>query len=325
MEKHNMSNDNNKVSKVPVFWSTILLGLIVAAVFLAAIISFQVQENERALVITMGKITAEKGPGLHLRLPPPVQEIVRYDIRQRCFNGIAGSQEEIMTSDAKNVVVGIYTIYKIDDLKKFKNAAKNINAAEEYLGIRMQSAKGAVIGKYKFDQMINTDPKKMKLTEIEKEMFDMIAPDVMERYGLKVYKVGIRTINVPDKITSAIVQSMKEERKTAAARDRERGKTEAEKIKTDANTKKRAAITNAEAEAKRIMAEGDAKAAEYLKVFSENPELAAFIRKMESLKRILGTKTTLVLDTNTTPFDFFKLQLGSLKETSKVPAGKSGK
>ena len=176
----------------------------------------------------------------------------------------------------------------------------------------MQSAKGAVIGKYTFDQMVNTDPKKMKLDDIEKEMFNMIAPDVQERYGLKVSKVGIRSITVPDKISGAIIQSMKEERKTAAARDRERGKSEAEKIKTQANMKKRTVLTNAEAEAKRIMAEGDAKAAEYLKVFNENPELAAFLRKLESLKRILASKTTLVLDTNTTPFDFFNQKIGSL-------------
>ena len=302
----------NTTSKVPVFWSTILLGVIVGAVFLIAIFSFQVQENERALVITMGKITAEKGPGLHLCLPPPVQEIAKYDIRKRTFSGIAGSLEEIMTADAKNVVVGIYVIYQIEDLRKFKNAAKSLNSAEEYLGIRMQSAKGAVIGKYTFDQMVNTDPGKMKLDAIEKEMFNMIAPDVQERYGLKVSKVGIRSITVPDKISGAIIQSMKEERKTAAARDRERGKSEAEKIKTQANMKKRTVLTNAEAEAKRIMAEGDAKAAEYLKVFNENPELAAFLRKLESLKRILASKTTLVLDTNTTPFDFFNQKIGSL-------------
>ena len=61
------TNSSEKVAKVPVYWSTILLGLIVAAIFLVAIFSYQVQETERALVITWGKITGEQGPGLHLR------------------------------------------------------------------------------------------------------------------------------------------------------------------------------------------------------------------------------------------------------------------
>lgn len=93
-----------KVSKVPVYWSTILLGLIVAAVFLMAIFTYQVQENERALVITVGKISGERGPGLHLRWPLPIQEIVKYDIRQRCFDGTVGNLEETMTADEKNVI-----------------------------------------------------------------------------------------------------------------------------------------------------------------------------------------------------------------------------
>ena len=104
-----------KVSKVPVYWSTILLGLIVAAVFLMAIFTYQVQENERALVITVGKISGERGPGLHLRWPLPIQEIVKYDIRQRCFDGTVGNLEETMTADEKNVIVGIYTIYSIKE------------------------------------------------------------------------------------------------------------------------------------------------------------------------------------------------------------------
>ena len=293
-----------KVSKVPVYWSTILLGLIVAAVFLMAIFTYQVQENERALVITVGKISGERGPGLHLRWPLPIQEIVKYDIRQRCFDGTVGNLEETMTADEKNVIVGIYTIYSIKDLSKFKNAAKSLASAEEYLSNRMRTAKGAIVGKYRFDQMINTDPKKMKLSQMEEDMYKLIAPDVMERYGIEVVKVGIRTISVPEKISG----------ETAAVRVKQRGNVEAENIKTKANQMKREEITKAEAKAKELMAAGDAKAAEFYSVFNKNPELAAFLRKLDSLKRILGTKTTLILDTEATPFDIFKIKVGSLEQ-----------
>jgi len=313
-------NDSEKVAKVPVYWSTILLGLIVAAIFLVAIFSFQVQETERALVITWGKITGECGPGLHLRWPLPIQEIVKYDIRERCFEGNTGNLEETMTQDEKNVIIGIYTIYSIKDLKQFKNAAKSLEAAEEYLSNRMRTVKGAVIGQFRFDQMINTDPKKMKLTEIEKAMFDQIAPDVKARYGLEVVKVGIRTISVPAKISGAITERMKKERETAASIDKQKGKVEAEKIKTDANQKKREVITQAEAEAKKLMAQGDAEAAREYAVFSQNPELAAYLRKLDSLKRIVKTKTTLVLGTDSAPFDLFNMKVGELQQKAARPA-----
>ncbi|OQA82650.1 MAG: Modulator of FtsH protease HflC [Lentisphaerae bacterium ADurb.Bin242] len=308
------TNRSEKAVKVPVYWSTILLGLIVAAIFLIAIFSYQVQETERALVITMGKITGERGPGLHLRLPLPIQEVVKYDIRQRCFDGNTGALEETMTQDEKNVIVGIYAIYSIKDLARFKNAAKSLEAAEEYLSNRMRTVKGAVIGKYRFDQMINIDPKKMMLHEIETDMFKQIAPDVMARYGLEVVKVGVRTISVPAKISAAITERMKKERETAASIDKQKGKVEAEEIKTLANEKKREAITNAEATAKKLMAEGDAEAAMHFAVFNKNPELAAFLRKLESLKRIVGTKTTLVLGTDSVPFDIFTMKVGTLEQ-----------
>jgi len=274
-------------------------------------------------VITMGKITGEQGPGLHLRLPLPIQEIAKYDIRERCFEGNTGNLEETMTKDEKNVIVGIYTIYSIKDLRQFKNAAKSLEAAEEYLSNRMRTVKGAVIGQFRFDQMINTDPKKMKLNEIEQAMFKQIAPDVKARYGLQVVKVGIRTISVPSKISTAIAERMKKERETAASIDKQKGKVEAEKIKTDANQKKREEITKAEAQAKKLMAEGDADAAREYAVFSQNPELAAFLRKLDSLKRIVKTKTTLVLGTDSAPFDLFRMNVGELQQ--KAPAKTAAK
>lgn len=310
-------NSSEKVAKVPVY--TILLGLIVAAIFLVAIFSYQVQETERALVITMGKITGERGPGLHLRLPLPIQEVAKYDIRERCFDGNVGNLEETMTQDEKNVIVGIYAIYSIKDLAKFKNAAKSLEAAEEYLSNRMRTVKGSVVGQYRFDQMINTDPKKMKLSEIEDAMFKQIAPDVMERYGLQVSKVGIRTISVPAKISAAITERMKKERETAASIDKQKGKVEAEEIKTRANEKKREMLTQAEAKAKKLMAEGDAEAAVHFAVFNENPQLAAFLRKLESLKRIVKTKTTLVLGTDSAPFDLFNMNVGELQGQNPQP------
>ena len=52
-----------------------------------------------------------------------------------------------------------------------------------------------------------------------------------------------------------------------------------------------------------VRAEGDAEAARYYEVFKANPELAAFLRKLDSLRRIMRSRTTLVLDTGAAPFD----------------------
>ena len=84
------------------------------------------------------------------------------------------------------------------------------------------------------------------------------------------------------------------------------GKLSAEKIRIAADKERANIIANAEAQAKEISAQGDVEAAKYLRVFDKNPELAAFLRKLDSLRVIMKSKTTLVLDTNTDPFTLLK-------------------
>lgn len=307
-----------KAQETKLHWPTALLGVVVAAIFLLAVFSYQVMETEKAVVMTLGNISGVTGPGLHFRLPLPIQTIVKYDVRNRCFDGKIGAYEETMTNDQKNIVVGIYVVYRIEDPARFHRAAGNMGDAESKLGSIMRTAKNGVVGKYRFDQLVNTDPSKMRLSAIEAEMLSEIAPQALDHYGLKVVSVGIRNIGVPEKITKDIASRMVKERNVAATEYRERGKVEAAKIRSEANQARDLMIADAEAEAKRVRAEGDAEAAKHYAAFSENPELAVFLRKIESLKRILSTKTTLVLDTDSAPFDI--MGKASSQEAPKAEA-----
>ena len=301
---------------------TILLGIIVAVIFLLAIFTFQVPATERALVLTMGKITREAEPGLHLRLPLPFQQVIRYDIRKRSFDGNIGHLEETTTLDQKQVVVGINVIYCIKDLPRFKEAAPRLETALGFLGGRMRTAKSEVIGKYRYDELINTDPEQMKIEQMRKEILEKIAPEVMDKYGLEVSDVLFSYIGVPEKTATAIANRMKTERDTEAARERERGKMEAEKIRTEANKEKSNRITDATKEATDIMGKGDAEAASHYAVFAQAPKLAIFLRKLQAMKKIMSSRSTLILSTDSAPFDI--LNGGSFaSETSSPEQAKS--
>ena len=65
-------------------------------------------------------------------------------------------------------------------------------------------------------------------------------------------------------------------------------------------------MVNAEVRAAKLMAEGDAAAAEYYAVFESNPELAVFLRKLDALAASLSEKSTVILGTETAPFDLLK-------------------
>lgn len=298
-----------------------LLGIAVVAIFGTAIFSYQVQSTERAVVLTFGSISRVRDPGLHFRWPLPIQKIVKYDIRLRCFDGNIGKLEETTTADGKNITVSIYTVYRLKNLEKFQSAGGNIVSAEELLGSLMRTAKGAVVGRFRFDEMVNSDPKKIKIPEMEKQMLSGIAPKMEEQYGIEVVSASIKAIGVPEKPAKAIADRMISERKKAAAVYKQQGNVLSKEIKTRADAQKRDALTVAEAKATKLRAEGDAAAAANYAIFSQDPELAVFLRKLESMKRLMGKRTTLVLDTNSAPFDILKDGGSSLER----PAGEKSK
>lgn len=286
-------------------WPTMLLGLVVAAILLVAVFSYQLNQTESAVVTTFGRPTEVTEPGLHFRWPFPFQRIYRFDHRIRCFEGGAGKLEETMTADGQNILVGIYVNFRIQDVKQFFITLENMTKAEDQLNSWMRGYKNAAFGRYKFSQVVNTDPKLMKLNEIQEEIKKNLV-QISKPYGLEIISVGINTINVPKAISEKVFDRMIQERQRAAAQFLAQGNSRAEKIRIDADREKAITLANAEAQAKEIRAQGDAEAAKYYAVFKENPELAEFLRKLDSLRQIMKGRTTLVLDTNVAPFDLFK-------------------
>ena len=145
----------------------------------------------------------------------------------------------------------------------------------------------------------------MKLDEVSEEILKEIAPQA-EKFGIRVSHVGINSLNVPGKITEKIFERMIKEREVKAQVFRSQGEKAARDIRTDAQKKSVQIVAEAEAKAREIRAEGDAEAAKYYAEFKKNPELAEFLRSLEALRQILRTRTTLVLDTDTPPFNLLK-------------------
>ena len=284
---------------------TILLGLVVAAILLVAVFSYQLNQTESAVVTTFGRPTEITEPGLHFRWPFPFQRIYRFDKRVRCFDGSSGKLEETMTSDGHSILVGIYVTFKINNVKQFFVTFENFTKAEAQLNSWMRGYKNAAFGKYRFSQIVNTDPKLMKLGEIENQIKTDLSKQAAD-YGIQIISCGINTINVPKTISEKVFDRMIAERKRIADKYIAEGNSEARKIRINADSSKTIKLADAEAKAKEIRAAGDAAAAKYYSVFKQNPELAVFLRKLESLRVVMRGRTTLVFDTNTAPFDLFK-------------------
>ena len=297
-------------------WPTWVLGLLVAVILLFAVFSFQLNQTEVAVVTTFGRPAQVSEPGLHFRWPYPFQRIYRFDKRIRCFAGGAGQLEETTTSDGHNLLVGIYVNYSISDAEKFFKTLENITQGEEKLNALMRGYKNAAIGEYLFKQIINTDPKEMKLKEIQNKIKQNLAAET-KGYGLDIIDVGISTINVPKSISEKVADRMIAERKVQSDAYISEGNARAKQIRTEADTSKTIQLADAEAKARTIRAEGDAEAAKYYAIFSQNPQLAEFLLKLDSLRKIMKGRTTLVTDYTIAPFDILLKGAEVLKSNNR--------
>ena len=298
-------------------WPTWVLGLLVATILLFAVFSFQLNQTEAAVVTTFGRPAQVTEPGLHFRWPYPFQRIYRFDKRIRCFAGGAGKLEETTTSDGHTLLVGIYVNFRIADAEKFFKTLENMTQGEEKLNSLMRGYKNAAIGEYRFSQIINTNPKEMKLQQIQKKIQQNLAAETKD-YGLAIIDVGISSINVPKSISEKVADRMIAERKVQSDAYISEGNARAKQIRTEADTSKTIQLADAEAKARTIRAAGDAEAAKYYATFTQNPELAEFLLKLDSLRKIMKGRTTLVTDYRTAPFDI--LQQGA--EVLKANKGK---
>ncbi len=315
-------------------WPTMLLGLIVALILLTAVFSFQLNQTEVAVVTTFGRPSVVGEPGLHFRWPYPFQKVYRFDKRIRCYEGSSGRLEETVTKDGHNIIVGIYVNYRISDVELFFSKLQDISGAEEVLNTLMRSAKNAAFGKRDFKQIIvyagqeteqgvrdaaqqdqsadaaqqdqsAADTPERSVTDLNEIAADIKATLVADTrdFGIEIVDVGISSLGVPETVTEKVFERMIAERRRFVEQNLARGRSEAEKIRVGANLFRDKQIAEAQAEALRLRAQGDAAAAQFYKEFAKDPELAEFLRKIEALRLMLRERTTLILDPSMPPFD----------------------
>lgn len=281
---------------------TIVVGLLLLVIFALLLFVFQVRQNEVAVVTTFGQPTRPiTQPGAYFKWPWPVQKVTKLDQRIQNFES---KFEETLTADQRQLLIMVYIGWKIADPALFYNSFANgsVAEAERSLDGLVRSAKGK-IGQHPFSDFVSTDEKNLKFVETEKEMLDEIQVQSRSHYGIEIRFLGIKRIQLPESITQKVFDRMTAERKKEADRLLAEGEEQASKIQSAARLERDELLAKAEAEATRIRGEGDAKAAESFSVFQQDPELALFIMKLNSLEQILKERATLILDPRTPPFD----------------------
>ncbi|MBQ4481191.1 MAG: protease modulator HflC [Victivallales bacterium] len=291
-----------KQKTVTKHWPVVLLALVVVAIFLVVMMTFQVKETEFALLKTYSGELIPYEAGLHFRWPF-INSVWRHDKRVQCYELAVGHDEQYMTSDNQQIVVSTYVLWKVADPEKFLRALDSTEAAERKLSDEVRGTRASIISRYSFASMVAESGDSSTLTKIEDEMLASIHDSVLNQFGIEIIHIGFRQLGFPAAVTQNVYSAMIAERQAKAKKFEDEGMAEAEQIRSTAETAASKATAEAEAIATKIRGEADRQAAEHYRVFAENPDLAIFLRNLDALRVSLGEKDTLILDTRTPPYN----------------------
>jgi membrane protease subunit HflC len=285
---------------------TIVIGAVLVVIFALLLFVFQVRRSEVAIVTTFEKPTAQPydQPGAYFKWPWPIQKVYKFDQRIQNFEG---KFRQTFTADNNNLIVTIYTGWRISDAKLFYPKFQgSVPAAQRILEGMLSSAQNAVIGKHNLSDFVNADPKELKFDAVENEIESAIQSELSTNdYGIRLEFLGFKKIELPESVTQTVFDRMKNERQKLISKTENEGKAEAQVIESAADRQAAETIANADAAATRIRGEGEAAAARVLPVFQQNPELANYLLRIEALKQSLNQRATLIFDERTPPFDLF--------------------
>jgi modulator of FtsH protease HflC len=282
---------------------TVFVSLVVLVLVLEGL-TFQVREPESVLVTTFGKPTRQiQKPGLYFKLPPPINNIYRFDCRLRVFDA---DFAETTTKGNDSILVHTYIVWRIADPLKFLNSVGSVTEAENKLHSQLNNAQNNVIGRYYFSDFVNSDKSRIQIVKIQQEMLESLSKEVGDTYGIKIEDLGIKQLKVPADVTKGVFERMRSERNRKTVSTIQEGQSIAVKIRSDANSLATELLAAAEARAKTIMGQGDAEAAQYYQMLEADPSLAIFLRDIEALQEILSQRSTYFISTDKWPFSILR-------------------
>lgn len=274
-----------------------LLLPVIALVGFSAI--FIVDETEQVVILQLGKpVKTVTKPGLNFKLPFPIQEKITFDDRLLEYDS---PPEEILSKDKKSLIVDNYVRWKIVDPLQFLKTVQAIPTAKSRMDDIVYSELRRELGTHDMVEII---------TENREQIMDVITRESNSAtldYGISVVDVRIRRVDLPAENEASIYARMEAERKRQANKFRSEGEEEAQKIRAATDRDKTIILADAYKEAERIRGEGDAKAVQvYARSYSSDPKFYEFVRTLDTYKKVVDDKTTLVLPSDS---KLFKLLL----------------
>ena len=280
-----------------------LVAIVLAAIVAFYAFTFRVNPDEIGIVLYLGKPDRQEPPGLHFRLPYPVEEVYLPKVTRQNIIDIgmrsgepAGRVREvlpeslILTGDENIVDIHFVVFWRIRDAQKY---LFNIQSPEVTVKDVAESAMRDVVGQSNI-QPILTEARQKTEQAVQKLM-----QDVLDRYGagISVDQVQLQKVDPPAQVIDAF-------------RDVQAARADKERLQNEAGSYANRVIPEARGEAERILqaarayreqtvAEATGQTARFLKVYEEYKKAPEVTRKrmyLETMERVLGGTDKIIID-----------------------------
>lgn len=288
------------------------LMLLLSAVALAIVgfyaFTFTVRPDELGVVLRFGKFERQEPPGLHFRLPYPIEEVrlPKVTVANRTEIGFRGPtdvrrasqtqdllEESLMLTGDENIVdIGFVVLWNIKDAAAY---LFNIQNPEKTVKEVAESAMREVVGKSKVQDVLTE-----KRSQIEQDVRELLQR-TLDSYGagINITQLQMQRAEAPAQVIDAFRDV------AAAAIDQRRIQNQAlayaNKVIPEARGEVQRILQEAQAYKERVIAEAHGEADRFLNVLEEYQKAPDLMRQrlyLETMERVLSSTDKVIIDSN---------------------------
>ena len=279
-------------------------------------------EDEYKLIRQFGRVDRTiTDAGLYVKIPfiesvdTVPKKVLLYDL----------PVSDVITSDKKTMIVDCYVLWRVTDPLKFaQTLSHSIGNAENRIDQLVYNAMKNTISNMTQDEVIRSRDGKIEVTDVttdtDVENNDIILDEVhktvaikslteeimeklgtvYEQYGIEIMTVEVKKLDLPDDNKQAVYTRMISERENIAAQYTAEGESQARIIRNTTDKEVSIMLSEANAKAEQIKAEGEA---EYMKILSgayndeSKSDFYSFVRSLDAAKTSMkgnGQKTLIL-------------------------------
>ncbi|MDQ7980440.1 protease modulator HflC [Paraburkholderia sp. SARCC-3016] len=281
-----------------------IIALVIAVVivlFIGSSMVFTVDQRHMAVLSPRGDGEPTLvGPGLHVKLPPPLQTVTPVDTRIQTLD--TPDEDHYAAADKTDLLVNPVIKFRVTDPVRLVSETKgDVQSLPDRLALISRGALTDAFSKYNLADLLS---KLQTVGDDARAGMEKAAGSL----GVEVVDVQLTRVDFPASMANTVYKRMIAAREQIANQERAQGAAEADKIKDAAAQQQQALLADAYKQAQEIKGDGDGKAAAIAAdAYGRDPQFYQFYQSMQAYRNSFKPNDVVVVDSSS---DFFRFMRG---------------